>query len=480
MSKNLGVWQFISLVSRFTAMFVGIAQSILMARILSISEFGVIGLITAIGALAGTAQHLGLASGTTREISAAVDKEHIFKIVLSSLVIKYVVTVPIALFLLVAAPVLATNVYHVPEIVLPLRLFALVLIIQGVQSIFNSVIAGLQKFKHLFIFQIGIAVVSLFIYVPMIYYFRVNGYFYSLVIFNAASSLILAFLALLPLRKGFKLPTISEFKSNFKTILGISLGIYVVKVLYTLWYKMSQLTLGYFTTLELVGIFSFALLYASKLQTVSDALTDVNLPVFTKEFSSNFDNFKKLFRSNFNKLYAFIMFIGVSAIYWSKEIFLLAVEHKYDAALPLVPILILAFIFYSYMNLLKSSVFVPAKHMRNLISCFIVLFGAAAISVPLFSQFQSALYAMASAMFVGSLFGFLSMGILIKAQLGFVILDKKDFVFTILMAWMLAVYYIPNGFGVKLLAYAFLALVSGTFVLKSGIVNLKNLQRKLT
>lgn len=459
---SLGKWQFVSLVSRFIALFLGLVQSVIIARILTVSEFGVVGIVGAVGALFGIAQHLGLASGTTREISATKNPNDIFKIFISSVVIKYVITFPLALGLFVLAPYLATVVYKHPEITFPLRLYALVLIVQGVQSIFNSVIAGLHKFKRLFLYQALIAVVSLVFYIPLVFLYKVNGYFIALTVFNLISSLSLGYLALWPLRHELKSPAKNEFTKIFKNILVLSLGIYFVKVLYTIWYKFGQITLGYFEPLEVVGIFSFALLYASKLMTISDALTDVNLPVFSKEFAHNFENFKKLFHDNFDKLYFIILFCALSASFFVKEILIFVdLYKKYSSSIFIVLPLVLSFAFYSYINIIKSSILIPAKMITSMVIGYITLVFYTVLSYfVLLLKFDS-LSSMSFSMLLGSVLAFFTLFVLIKKELNFFILDTKFIALSLLAFVILPVHFVVSDL---MLRFVFYIVYSSTFL----------------
>ncbi len=457
--KDLGKWQVISLISRFLALFIGLVQSVIVTRILTISEFGLVGIVGSVGALFGIAQHLGLASGTTREISAGEGGDNAFKIFISSFVIKYVITIPIAILLFFLAPYLATKIYEYPQIILPLRLYSVVLIIQGVQSIFNSVIAGLRRFKSLFLYQTLIAFVSLIFYIPLVHYYKVNGYFLALVLFNLVSSITLAVLALWPLRRMLKLPIKQEFFAISKNLLYLSLSIYFVKVLYTVWFKFGQATLGYFETLEAVGIFSFAILYSSKLLTISDALTDVNLPVFSKEFVSNFDNFKKLFRENFNKLYVFILYSGLAASFWARELVNLFIGNKYDSSIPIILPLVLSFALYSFVNLIKSSVLIPAKMIYSMIAGYLLMIvTTVGFFLALKSNFNS-LDSMAFAMFFGSLSGFIGLAALIKTKLKFYIFDTSLLLITFYLMLFIPATFLLKAFLVKSFFFAFISVI---------------------
>jgi O-antigen/teichoic acid export membrane protein len=375
MQKNeLVKWQVISLVSRLTAMAIGIIQSFVIVRILTVGEFGLVQLAVAIGSVVGIYQHLGLASGSTREIAAAKDDTDIFKIFVTSVVIRYLITIPLAIGLFLLSENIAVERYNEPSIILPLKLFAVNIIISAVQSLLNSVIAGTKNFRSLFVYQAVIAVVSLFIYIPLVYKFRVDGYFYALLIFHTISSLSLTLIAFRPLRGRLVFPGKADFVRILKAVFSISMAIYAVKVIYTLWEKSGPLLLGVSVTAEALGIFSFAALYAKKLVSVSDAVTDVNLPVFSEKFTSNLDEFKLLFTENFNKVFAFIVFSGMSAVFWAPELITVLVgSDKYNSSFPLILPLVFSFIFYSFINVIKSSISVPGRLVKEMIAGYFFL-----------------------------------------------------------------------------------------------------------
>ena len=70
-------------------MFIGTFVNI---RILTVGEWGVVQLAMSIGGTLGIYQHLGLVSASTREISSAKNDEDIFKIFVTSAVVRYCVT----------------------------------------------------------------------------------------------------------------------------------------------------------------------------------------------------------------------------------------------------------------------------------------------------------------------------------------------------------------------------------------------------
>lgn len=418
--KDLAKWQLISLVSRGIAMAIGIFQSFFIIQILSKAEWGIVQIAASLGAVFGIYQHFGLASGSTREISGAKDDTEVFKVFFTACIIRYVITFPVALFLFFAAENLAVSKYSEPSLVLPIKIYAITLLVQGVQSIFNSVISGTQRFKHLFIYQAVIAVVSVVLYIPFVYFYKINGYFYALLLFNIVSSISLGILALKPLKGKFVLPTKKDYRILGKELLSISLAIYFVKIIYTMWERIGPLLLGLSISKEMVGTFAFALLYAKKLVSISDAVTDVNLPAFSERYVKDVEHFKVLFRENFNKIFSFIVFSASSAVFWAQQIIRFAVNGtKYDDSFPLVLPMVFAFVFYSFVNLVKSSVVIPAKLIKEMIAGFASMLLITVFIYYMYAHVLGSLLAMAYAMFGGAIVGFLIISLLSQHKLKF-------------------------------------------------------------
>lgn len=474
--------QFVSFISRVLAMFLGIFQSLLIVNILSVTEYGVIGLVTAIAGIAGITQHLGLAASSTKEISQAKSGNEILNVVLASLSIRLMISVPVSLFLIFGAYYIS-DVYKNTELVFPLQAFGFVTLIQAFQSIMNSVISGTQRFKMLFTYQVLIAVLSLIIYVPLVYNFKLEGYFYSIIIFNLAQTLILTYLAFKGQGIKFHLPKLKEIVMISKTLLKISLVVYLVKILFTLWQEVPIVYLSRFYSLEMIALFTFAFNLASKLMTISDSVTDVNLPVYSKESQENYQGFLKDFRENFLIMYFIILFIGISISFWGHQILQLVdmfmyfvgivsglnlsknIFLRFSPSLVFFTPLIISIIFYSFINILKSSVFVPLEKLRSLTIMYASLLLITAVTFVILESINIAMINMAIALGVGAFGSFLYAIFYLKTQFGFYLLKTNVTLFTLYSVLLVVgVNYFSNFnlsqklflFGVYLLSVKFL------------------------
>jgi hypothetical protein len=469
--------QVISFISRILAMLIGIFQSLIIVNLLTKEAYGLIGLVASIAGIVGITQHLGLASSSTKEISQAKNDQEIFKVILSSLSIRMFISLPISLILIFFAPQIGSY-YNNSEIILPLRIFGLITLIQAFQSIFNSVISGTQRFKFLFSYQVLIALVSLIVFLPLIYFYNLLGYFYALLIFNTIQTLVLGFFSIKELDFKFELPSKREFFDLSIKLLKVSLAIYVVKIIFTAWQEIPVAYLGKVISLETLALFTFAFNLSSKLMSISDSITDVNLPVFSKKSHEVLADYFIEFSKNFNLLYYFIFICGISVAYWSKEVligadyfisfigFLVGIVFdkniylRYSDSLVLFLPLLLSIIFYSYINIIKSSFFVPLEKLKSMILTYIVLIFTSMFSYLVLNKYFTDILSMSYALLIGSFLSFLLSVFFIYRVFKYNIFDFSKILFTLTSILVgIISYFIEFDLYSKMVIYVFYILL---------------------
>jgi len=448
---------------------VGIVQSLIIVKLLSTGDFGLVGLVTAIGAAVGVYQNLGISSGSTREISAALSRKEAFKIFTGSLFVRYVISLPLVIGLILTASYLANDYYKQPSIANPLRIFALVLFVQALQSVLTSVIQGLKKFKFLFVFQVVAAFLSISIYIPFLMKYSFMGYFYAMLIFTVIHTLIMSIYVFYLFKENIELPTLSEFKSIFKAVFSIGIFVYATKIIFTFWQKIGPLELGRIVNEELLGIFAFALLVSSKVLVISDAVTDVTLPVMTDIYTKS----KKLFRIKFlesnSKAFLLITFTAVMLVISKKEIFFIAdlifqsigkssISSRYASSFTLMDPLILAFWAYSQMNLLKSGVAVPIQNLKGTLISYIIMISSTFIIYQFLKT--NPLMGIALSMGIGALLGYITQIFLLKPKTGFYPISLQDIEYLGFSMIVLASYYLQLTIYVSVPIFVFITYLS--------------------
>ncbi len=446
-------WPIISIGSRLSATLIGLVQSIIIVKILSVSDYGLWGTITGIGASVGVYQNLGISSGSTREIAAADGKEDVSKVFLASLLVRYLISIPLVIILFFFAGFISEELNNRSEIILPLRLFALTLLIQALQSTLNSVISGMKAFKFLFIFQVVIAAVSLLIFIPFLMQYQLIGYFYGLLAFNLVSTLVLAAYVYRLLDGHFVLPSKKEFWVIVKSVFAIGLFVYLIRIIDTQWQKLGPFVLAFRLDDYMIGLFSFALLVTSKIVVFSDAITDVTLPSMSALYKKSLGEYKDKFLRGNSASHILIATVCVLFILF-KELFFQIIDFifmpmrgtslsiGYRDSFVLMDPLVLAFWSYSQINLLRSGFSVPAKKLIGAVISHGILFLGTYLLYTHPPVDLGTLTNFALAMGISGLVAYISMLVLTRYEAGFYLIRSRDLIYLIISVFILVAHYV--------------------------------------
>jgi hypothetical protein len=181
--------------------------------------------------------------------------------------------------------------------------------------------------------------------------------------------------------------------------------------------------------------------------------TDVNLTVFSDKYANEPHGFMEAFSRNFDKLFIFIIFTGVSAVYWVREIVDIAIGGtKYNPALVLVLPMVFAFIFYSFTNIIKSSVIIPAKMVKEMIVSFVLLIGGTLAFYFGLKTSLGDLLAMSYGMATGALISLLYLAVVSDIKLKFRLFHHDHLLFLIMSVAIALSWGIGNIY-IKIAAY---------------------------
>lgn len=147
-----------------------------------------------------------------------------------------------------------------------------------------------------------------------------------------------------------------------------------------------------------------------------------------------------MFAHNFNRVYAIILFFAMSAIYWAYELITILIgSDKYNGALPLLPPMVFAFIFFSLINIINASLAIPAKLKKEMILGFALMF-VSTLGIYVFGRTViSPAIAMSVAMMAGAFLGFCCLTFLLQKKLKFTYIDKTHLLLliqTIVISYM--------------------------------------------
>jgi len=480
--KNYEKWQVISIISRFGAQIIGTLQWYLVALILSAPSYGLYSIVSGIAKSFGSYQNLGLQSTSNREIAAAKDLTHAFKVFFVVATFRYFISVPLAFLLFYKSTAISTQFDSDPsKIVFALKIYALVILFQAIQGIFNTVLAGLKKFKILFSYQFLFTIISFIISIPLVYLFDFEGTIVSILVTTIVSVLILGYFAIKSFEGNFIFPTWIEYKEILKDILSLSLSVYIVKVIFSNWENLGKAVIGASfilalfeskASLQLVAVFGIALAYSAKLMMISDSITDVNMTIFTEKYLKDLKNFASDFLKNFSKIFVTTTFVAVTVLFWNTEVFQFIFRNKYAGAENYIPLLVTAYWAYSFINIFKSSIYVPAKRLALLVVAFVLLFIGSIVSffiLALFKVFDVTL-SLAVSMMIGSLLTYIFMILDLKYKFKTWFINYQMLITLALSSVMCLVYIYHFQFIYKLIVFLLYLVIQMYLMLKWKVI----------
>ena len=245
-------------------------------------------------------------------------------------------------------------------------MFAALLIFQGVQEVCNAILSGLQRFGAVFSSQAINALLQIVLYLSLTSLYKLNGYFLAQLGTSVIMALWLGGIVIWTLERRPHLPSRPQFKSVFKRLFSFTLTLYAAKILYMIWTRGGVLILGLYVSTEQVGYFNFALLFASQILLIGNAISKVNMPIMSRHFIADRATFTRMFESNFDRVWALVFLIAATLIHFGPSVLTLIFDDKYAGAYRLIPFLCIAYASHTLLNVVCSSIIVTSNNEKHL------------------------------------------------------------------------------------------------------------------
>ncbi|MBI3097388.1 MAG: oligosaccharide flippase family protein [Planctomycetes bacterium] len=305
MAKELERVQAAGVAVNVTTTLIAAAQSMVVLRLLSPEEFGLIGVVSAIGTLAGVAQHFGVGLGTLQRLAGAEGAASP-GILVAGLVTRLALSVPIAAALFLSAPWLAPGFSRDERVVSGLQIFSGILILQGMAEVLIFALGGLFRFRRFYAVKLAFSLVSAVLIASGCWTSGVSGYFLgSLAAWGFG--LILSWIALhRVLPAPLHWPSRECRRALFADLFRVGLYAQVAKMCQTGFLQVPVLVMGWFGTDAQTGLLKFALSAAGHLYVVTNAAVSANIAYMSRWLAEGAGTAGANFVSNFERvLWAF-------------------------------------------------------------------------------------------------------------------------------------------------------------------------------
>lgn len=356
---DLGKTQFFALITKGVTTALGIIQSIIVIRLLSKGEFGLIGLVMSIGGVIGVSQHLGIVDGAIREIAVLKNRQEIAKVFWVANITRQLVTIPLSLLLFFFSGAIA-NLYDRPDITPYIQIFALILILQGLQDVFGATLTGLKKFIILYAVQIVTAAINIAVFAYLTWRFTVVGFFWAIVVTTALMVVLFGISIIHSLRHEWQQITWADIRKYGRQLMKIGIFMYIARIFFVVWQRLPLIVLGTIFTAEQLGDLNISLTFGSKLTIIAMALSEVNLAWMSSLFATRNEEFQRVVTRNMHRVLVVMTLLTLVMIFFTPEILHYIIGAEYLTAAPLIYVMTFAFFLYSLIDIGTSSVFVSA------------------------------------------------------------------------------------------------------------------------
>ena len=407
--RSLGELQTLGMIAQAITMLLSIAQSMVVIRLLSVGEFGLVGLALGAGGVLDVLQQFTIQSAAVRELARNRDKAYAQQVIVTAVVVRIVMILPNSLIILASASQIAEGIYRQPGLRLPIQLLAMTTIVTSIRAILENTLTALHAFRTYYVYLICAFILRLALFWPLVALWRVNGYFVAEITWTCL--LAVALLAIVRHHVGpwQGMPSWNAMRSIGKAILGLSLVLFAGRLSYAWWKRGATALLGLFTSGQEVGLFHFGISFAVQILAISGALSRVYLPLMSRLARDDPETFRLAFPANFCQVVT-VFWLGVGlVILFAREITLILAGQQYLGALPLLPPLVLAFFVQALFSMLNTGVLVPTDNDRWFLAAVVA---GRAISMLLFVgaliQFAD-MHVSAWGMFLGLVVGLITM-----------------------------------------------------------------------
>jgi len=344
--------------------------SVLLARLLSPAEYGIVAIVLIFTTIANVLVQNGFSS-------ALIQKQNADDLDFSSVLIFNVfLSILIYILLFFISPIIA-EIYNRPELINILRVMGIIIIPGSIISVQNSYVARNMKFKMLFIATFLASIISGGISVFM----AING---MKVWALAFQQIVYYFALLIILGIGIKyLPKLSFSMERLKTMFAFGSKLLIASLIDTIFTNIHGLIIGKAYSEEMLGAFNRGEQFPKLVVTnLSSAIQSVLLPVMSKKQDSKAE-IKKILQSSI-KLSTFVvapMMCGLAAV--SDNLILLLLGEKWSFSIPFLQMMCFSYVFWPIhisnlqaLNAMgRSDIFLKLEIIKKLLGVAILVIG---------------------------------------------------------------------------------------------------------
>ena len=361
----------------------GFIGMVVLIRFTTQGEYGIYSLSFTILGIFVVISTLGLGEGSTRYIAyfrGKGDQRNVRSVISSSMKIALIASVALAVISFFVSDFISVNIFHIPELSTPLKIFSIAIPFSVLINVFIAVFRGFGRFDVKVYFQDIMRPVLFLLFLTVVVLFNLPfiGIFYAYILSITVTCVVFVMHILKKCTRPIGNNGVSKLMA--KKLLFFSVPLLAVSMLTMVMSWTDTLMLGYFKTPEVVGVYNVALPLASLLVTVTASLGYLYVPIISQLYSKN--QMQEIKRSYaISTKWCFIGTLPLFFIFFlfPEVVLNLLFGSRYICAAIVLQVLSLGFIFNSYFGLNYYTLITIGKS-KFLMQCFLI---SAAINIAL-------------------------------------------------------------------------------------------------
>jgi O-antigen/teichoic acid export membrane protein len=391
--EHTGFLQFLAVVNQSSISIIGLIRIVIVVRLLTTYDYGIIGLAAAVSNSFSVFQHLGLGVGVAKEAAQSHGSDRLGFITILVLIIRLTLLLPLILFLIYFISPFAAAKYNLPQMEHYIDLSALGILVSSPGDILSYVLTGDGHFKIYFKLRLYKELLFLLISVTFILFFGLDGYFFAQILTGFLFTIFSALLVFTKIKINFSYFTYKELINGAKSIFKTSAAVFSSKIIRTISLQMPVLLGSFFLSVSEIGCLKFGIQSGGNFATLMTSTHIVTMPKMTHLLKKEGRNgLFVYFSQNYLRLATVLSLFLILAFSIAPELVVFVGGSQYINSYRAFQFVILFYYFVMLADTVFNSLHFPLNREYDYLKSYIIYFIISIVSTILISFFYKSNY----------------------------------------------------------------------------------------
>lgn len=377
--------QFTAVVNQGGISLIGLLRTLIVVRLLSPEDYGVIGITLAVGSAFSIFQNLGLGVGVAKEAAQTSDPRMLRLVSLVVLGVRFTMLLPLlALLILIGSPQ-AVATYQIPQLQQYILFYAVFLFVSSPGDILGYILTGTSRFRSYFLLKFFNEIILTVAVCLSIWKWQVAGYFVGQAVAGGIYTLISAYAVLKTIGGPIERVSLSEFKLILRSVFKTSLSVFISKLARGFSLQIPVLIAAIYIPVSAVGLLKFGMQAGGYFATFLSAVQIVTLPRMTNILKDHGQEYLFIkFSENYRRLASAMVCMMICAVMLAPELVYLVGGERFAQSYHSFQLIIIFYTLVMLADNIFSGIHFPLNREGSYVCSYLIYFCVAVICSCLF------------------------------------------------------------------------------------------------